>query len=319
MLQVTIPFTNEIVFSTQHQSDNQSNEVIVNRFDEVRGAIRIGVKSFHVEDIAVYIIKLKCPESVLVSARMEQPNWVMNFTLQGQLNIQRENTGVGLNLSADTHSSFTSNGNTVADVVIKGEVKLFAVCLNNNVVRKLLTEDEHAALQSRMIDGKVSNNRTITPAMYDTMNAVMRCAENNCLHRIFLAAKMLELLFLDVEQLNKPEELSSPALRIEDMEKLKLAKEFIGQDIQSPCSLIELAHKVGLNDFKLKKGFKEAFGTTVFGYLSDLRMERAKEMLLKSSLSVSEVAHNVGYKNAHHFTAAFKKKFGYLPSELKYR
>lgn len=101
-----------------------------------------------------------------------------------------------------------------------------------------------------------------------------------------------------------------------DLERIHQAKTIVEQNLLNPCSLIELTHKVGLNDFKLKKGFREVLGTTVFGYLYDLRMEKAK-MLLKDGKPVSEAAYEVGYKNAHHFTKAFKKKFGSLPSKIK--
>ena len=87
--------------------------------------------------------------------------------------------------------------------------------------------------------------------------------------------------------------------------------------MQSPCSLIELVELSGLNDFKLKRGFKELFGTTVFGYLFDLRIERAQEMLREGKQSIAEISFHIGYKNPQHFTAAFKRKFGYLPSEIK--
>lgn len=105
------------------------------------------------------------------------------------------------------------------------------------------------------------------------------------------------------------------ALRSEDLRKINNAKSIIANTLQNPCSLIELAHKVGLNDFKLKKCFKEVYGTTVFGYLHDIRMDKAC-ILLKQKEKISEVAYAIGYKNAQHFTAAFKKKFGVVPSEF---
>ncbi|WP_256441273.1 helix-turn-helix transcriptional regulator [Chitinophaga sp. HK235] len=71
------------------------------------------------------------------------------------------------------------------------------------------------------------------------------------------------------------------------------------------------------NDFKLKKGFKEMFGNTVFGYMNQVRMEKAKLLLLEGKNSIADISFTVGYKNPQHFTAAFKKHFGYLPSELK--
>jgi AraC-like DNA-binding protein len=46
-------------------------------------------------------------------------------------------------------------------------------------------------------------------------------------------------------------------------------------------------------------------------------MEQAKHMLLEQGKTVGEAADQAGYRNAHHFTAAFKKYFGYLPSQLK--
>lgn len=78
---------------------------------------------------------------------------------------------------------------------------------------------------------------------------------------------------------------------------------------------MELAHKCGLNDFKLKSGFKQLYGNTVFGYLGNLRMEVALR-LLKEQKSVRLVAEEIGYKNPQHFTAAFKKKYGVLPSQV---
>ena len=307
MLHVAIPFTDEVVFKPAEQVE----EVVVNRFDEVRGAIHISVKSFHVQEIAVYMIRLNCPESVLISARMTAAAWLMNFTLNGELNICGVNSPTDLTVKAGTHHSLVLGTTGSFDRVIQGDVMLFVVALSNEIVSQLLTQEEEVALKQIL---NVIPARVTTPAMCGILNAVKHCAENNCLHRIFLAAKMLELLFLDIEQLKGTEEAIRPVVRTVDLEKLQLAKTIIAKDIQSPCSLIELAHKVGLNDFKLKKGFKEAFGTTVFGHLFDLRMEKAKAMLATTRYTISDIAHEVGYKNAHHFTAAFKKKYGYLPS-----
>ncbi len=103
------------------------------------------------------------------------------------------------------------------------------------------------------------------------------------------------------------------SLSPEDVEKIKQAKAIIEATLQNPCSLIALAHKVGLNDYKLKKYFKEMYNNTVFGYLHEMRMEKAC-VLLTQNKKISEVAYTVGYKNAQHFTAAFKKRFGVVPS-----
>jgi AraC-like DNA-binding protein len=71
---------------------------------------------------------------------------------------------------------------------------------------------------------------------------------------------------------------------------------------------------VGINDFKLKNGFKQLYGNTVFGLLFEERMQQAKVMLVDPEISIKELSMTVGYKNLSNFTSAFKKRFGYPPS-----
>lgn len=142
----------------------------------------------------------------------------------------------------------------------------------------------------------------------------MEVGQPDYINRIFLEAKILELLSLQLEHLNR-KQAAPKSFSQDDVQRLHQAKALIEANIKSPCSLIELARKTGLNDFKLKKGFKTLFGNTVFGYLADIRMETAYQ-LLQQGQSVHDVAENIGYKNAHHFTAAFKKKYHLLPSNI---
>jgi AraC-like DNA-binding protein len=80
---------------------------------------------------------------------------------------------------------------------------------------------------------------------------------------------------------------------------------------------VRFHYAIGLNDFKLKKGFKELFGTTVFSYLNELKMDYAKRLILDEKKTIYEVAMTLGYSEPHHFYAAFKRRFGYSPGELK--
>ncbi|WP_376779847.1 helix-turn-helix domain-containing protein [Sphingobacterium multivorum] len=73
----------------------------------------------------------------------------------------------------------------------------------------------------------------------------------------------------------------------------------------------------GLNEYKLKRGFKEVFHQTAFSYLSDLRLELAKNQLLEGKKPVTEIAFEMGYCSLQHFSTAFKKKFAVSPSQVK--
>jgi AraC-like DNA-binding protein len=95
------------------------------------------------------------------------------------------------------------------------------------------------------------------------------------------------------------------------------AKEILLARADNPPTIYELAKMVGTNDFKLKKGFKEVFGNTIFGFLLDFKMEKGRKLLRYTNKTTSEIAHLLGYSHPGHFTSAFKKKFGITPSALR--
>lgn len=99
-----------------------------------------------------------------------------------------------------------------------------------------------------------------------------------------------------------------------DISKIHRAREILFDRMESPPSLIELAREVGLNDFKLKQGFKEVFNQTAFGCLHRQRMEKARTILLEQRGQIITAASEVGYQNHGHFSVAFRKYFGITPS-----
>ncbi|QES87507.1 helix-turn-helix domain-containing protein [Rhizosphaericola mali] len=158
----------------------------------------------------------------------------------------------------------------------------------------------------------------ITAEMKQIIFAIINCPLEKGFKRIFLESKVIELLILQLTQVKENNHLlCESVLRKDDREKIYEAKEILEKQIENPCSLLQLSEMVGINDFKLKKGFKEVFGTTVFNYLSDFRMQKAKDMILENRQTIAEIAYEIGFKNPQHFTAAFKRKYGYLPSVLK--
>lgn len=161
-------------------------------------------------------------------------------------------------------------------------------------------------------------NMAITAEMNSILNEIVNCKRKGVLKCLFLEAKILKLLMLQLEQF----EIAQSSDKFEhvkdyDVEKIHIAKNILEQNISAPISLIELAHQAGINDFKLKKGFKEIYGNTVFGYLNELRMNEAKKLLLASDKSITEISQYCGYRFVQNFTKVFKKKFGVTPKNFK--
>lgn len=137
------------------------------------------------------------------------------------------------------------------------------------------------------------------------------------LRKAFLRIKLAEWYVLFFEQAATVEGSGNPAgLRPDELERMRQVQHIIYSEPAASYSLVGLAHMVGTNEATLKKHFKVVYGTTVFGYLTTCRMERAKALLVNEKLKVALVAQEVGYKYASHFSAAFRKYYGYLPAKL---
>ena len=81
--------------------------------------------------------------------------------------------------------------------------------------------------------------------------------------------------------------------------------------------LAAIARKFAINEFKLKRDFKAVFGTTVIEFSRQIRMERARQLLLETKMPIADIAYTIGYKNGAHFSDAFRKRYGYPPSYLR--
>ena len=112
-------------------------------------------------------------------------------------------------------------------------------------------------------------------------------------------------------------ESSGIDIRQIDVEQLKEAREILKNRLKEGISIKELSRKVGLNQNKLKHGFKRVFGHTINAYLLKLRLDKARLLIASNNSSLKEVAEEVGYANKSFFARKFKERYGVLPREFK--
>jgi AraC family transcriptional regulator, transcriptional activator of the genes for pyochelin and ferripyochelin receptors len=163
-----------------------------------------------------------------------------------------------------------------------------------------------------------SRSFPITSEMRHILNQIRNCALGGILKRLFVEAKVIELLTLQIAQINALSK-TKKTLKKQDIDKLNEVRDILNKNIYTPYSIEELSRLAGINRTKLQEGFKDLFGNTIFGYITDVRLEEARRQILNSHKddTISEIAAKSGYKNPQHFTAAFKRKFGYLPRDVK--
>jgi AraC-like DNA-binding protein len=165
-------------------------------------------------------------------------------------------------------------------------------------------------------DKKYYGEENISPSMAIVLNQMFHYSLNPSIKNMYYKGKGYELLSLFFNRNEDPNAEQCPFLIDEEnVLKLKKAKQIVIANMAEPPGLQELADQVGLNLKKLKMGFKQIYGDTVYGFLFDYKMEHARRLLDSGSYNVNEVGLKIGYSTASHFIAAFKKKYGTTPKK----
>ncbi len=178
----------------------------------------------------------------------------------------------------------------------------------------------HSYLIDRALEEKylnVSPFFQITTSMKFVLQQMLDCPFRENIKQVYLESKSMEMLVLALDQMHDSKNTHSIKLHSDDIDRIHEARRILLEEMENPPSLVKLAQRAGLNDRKLKEGFKQVFGTTVFGYLHEQRLQEAKRLLQETNLSIAEVAYAVGFANRGYFAAAFRKQFGENPKEYR--
>ncbi|WP_177181060.1 helix-turn-helix transcriptional regulator [Parapedobacter koreensis] len=242
--------------------------------------------------------------------------------LQGQ-NVRVGCEGGSKDFSAgECNCVFVSEG-CVQEITTdhEGQIELFMVAIGLSDIFLLLSGNQsffHTFLKSRKCNWLLEKyNLPLTIEQLTVIQQVLYRKQPVYLQPVYMQLKLVEWYVLFLERANS--RVGKPALgalRPDEMERVRQVRNLLHNHPEKSYSLVGLAHAVGTNEATLKKHFKIIYGTTVFGYLTACRMERAKALLTDENLKVALVAQEVGYKYASHFSAAFRKYFGYLPTKI---
>lgn len=157
--------------------------------------------------------------------------------------------------------------------------------------------------------------RDTQPLMTTVLQQILHCPYQGMVKRAYLESKAMELiaLVLDHEKVIQQGESKQVSLKPEQLERIYYAREILLRDMSNPPTLEVLAHQAGLNDYLLKQGFRQVFGTTVFEQLQMYRLEIGRQLLEEQDIKVSEVAKRIGYMSGSAFARAFRREFGVSP------
>lgn len=126
--------------------------------------------------------------------------------------------------------------------------------------------------------------------------------------------KALEMLHCGMTNYSSYQDISKRKYNRRHLERITAAKARIDEDPHKSYSIGELAEYCEISPTYFKKMFRECFGVQPHRYVIQSRLERSKELLAKSDLSILDIAEALGFASSSRFSETFKREYGYLPS-----
>lgn len=274
------------------------------------------------EDVLIIDIQMHFSNPQTIKTEMVGESVVLNFICCNNVEANIEEVESEKYTTENTHNIlYTSKLNATFKIPESEEINYLSIILSPDFYSKLINEnwDLHQKF-SKNIQQKKSGYLTPKYVPFNSeiqwaIHEIKNCKYSGSMKKMYLEAKIKELLIFQLESLKKFE--AKAPVDEKDYKKLLEAKRILERNFTNAPSLLELSRLISLNEFKLKKGFKACFETTVKSYVTKLRMEYAKKLFKNKNSNVGEVAYKCGYKDVSHFSAAFKTFYGFTPMNFR--
>jgi AraC-like DNA-binding protein len=205
------------------------------------------------------------------------------------------------------------------DVDAENGWRLVAIRLEIESMAILGAERGVPGLARQALEGRLDDFTGTAPlsgSVRSLSHALLRSPYTGPMQSLFQQAKVLELLahqfstFMGVGNV--------PVFNTVELAKVRMARDRLVFDLQDPPGLDELAREVGLSAKRLNSGFRQLYGTTVFDYLRDARLDAARAALeADTPVPLKHLAWALGYSHVTNFVTAFRRRFGVAPGAYR--
>lgn len=270
--------------------------------------------NFQFSEIKLSISRFKLNKDLIINYDCNADFTQLSFLLEGEkiISLNEDRNEILL----ESQESYMANINQLKGSVRISSTKNFKeikIRLSKNFLLK-------HGFPSDFDFKKISEKNLILPITNDLFTILTNLEESSLKgisRKIFMEAKVLELLAIQIENYTNDELSKKSTNSSNTIKKLYKIRQILKDNLNKNYSIKHLSKEVGINENILKKEFLRLFGCSMNNYCKTEKMNKAKDLLRGTQLPIYQIAEDTGYKNATHFSAAFKKYFEETPKQFR--
>jgi AraC-like DNA-binding protein len=224
-----------------------------------------------------------------------------------------------LHVKESQYALFHETNNDTIHFDKENEFRLFDTTYSHELITGLIST--FPSLKDFVAKPETSKRRPLihsfaSGSMIEIVYDILKCPHDGNLRKLYFENKLNDFLF---ELLVQSSKTKSRDILLNEQEEsaVLIAREIILQDLKMHLTIQEISKQVGLNEYKLKAGFKKKFGLGIFECLLEARMRGAKKLLLETNRPIKDIAGLVGYNHLTNFIAAFRNYCGQTPGQFR--
>ncbi|MBC7902053.1 MAG: helix-turn-helix transcriptional regulator [Gemmatimonadaceae bacterium] len=225
--------------------------------------------------------------------------------------------------SKSRNNIFLSSTNMELDLYYSGGSKLkrVGIYFSPAMVKKFVRDDMQLFLTVYTDRGLYNVNReSINFELKTILDDIFQTTTKDDFGRLVLQNRVLLLTEKFLHNLLAKEVNGEKKNHVkkEDIERIQTVEKILTQsDLEKFPSINELSRMAMMSSTKLKTRFKEVYGMKLYEYYNRHRLQKAREMIIRSGTTIKDAAYSIGFSNLSNFSRAFKKEFGLLPTQLR--
>ena len=304
--------------------DFKTSTLVEDNNSEFKDGVTGTVKHIHINN--AYIIfqdySNKKSENYTLEITQNKPVFLLQFILNGAVTFSLNKTlSTTFSLNTNMYNLFFIPPSKHTLKHLNPEKKVLNIYFTESFVSSKMgacfiinSKKYQQAKRDNEIYSFFNTGLMINGQLRTIVNEFLNCSFEGITKHSYLESKLTELTLIALA--SNQSESTTNTLKEDEKKCLASIEKHIRTHLKEDLTIEKLSVLAGFNTSKFKSIFKQVYGMPVFKYITSLRIEKAIHLISNHDYTIAQASYEVGYKNPQHFTVAFKKKLGYLPSQL---